>query len=119
MKELRQFGVCGLLVLSLLAWWINFPWLAVAGLVLGALALLAPRALRPIYFAATLATAPVGMVLGELLLATIYFLVFTPLAIVFRLIGRDALRRRLDPNETTYWVPRAQPGTSLEYYRQS
>ena len=45
-------------------------------------------------------------ILGNVLMAlTCYFLV-TPMGLVFKLIGRDGLERRFDPNAETHWVKR-------------
>ena len=41
---------------------------------------------------------PLGMVMSFLLLAVIYFLVFTPLGLVMRLVGRDAGPAAVRPN---------------------
>ena len=44
--------------------------------------------------------------------------IFTPMALVFRLIGRDALARRR-VNAQTYWAPKAAPTDVKSYFRQS
>ena len=54
----------------------------------------------------------------HLILAAVYFLMFTPLALIFKLIGRDALQRRLDPRSNTYWQIRATRTDPAAYYRQ-
>ncbi len=132
-RHLRQFGWCALAALPLLGWartdwalpsaWdssqrLVFACLLAAGAALAVLGQLRPRALRPLFLAASFTTLPIGLVIGELLLATVYFLVFTPVALVFRLIGRDSLRRP-EPAAASYWQPRAQPQDPLQYYRQS
>lgn len=71
------------------------------------------------FLAATLVTLPIGMVVSELAMLLIYFAVFTPMAILFRLLGRDALQRRFEPAATSYWVPRNQPSGPEQYFRQS
>jgi len=48
----------------------------------------------------------------------VFFLVIAPIAIFFRLIGRDALDRRLDPNATSYWTPLEQDTQPSRYFRQ-
>ena len=45
----------------------------------------------------------------------LYFLVFTPIALAFRLIGRDALRRSADREAKTYWEP-YRPDRGLDRY---
>ena len=134
-KQLRQFGVGLMLALPVLGWLfsgragLSSTWepfhtsllaaLAAGGLASGAMAWLSPRVLKPIYLAAMYAAFPIGFVVGEVILLLIYFLVFLPFAIVFRLIGRDALNRRLDRGAGSYWSPKEQPRDVRSYYRQS
>jgi hypothetical protein len=73
---------------------------AVAGRLVG---IFWPMWLRPVYLALTLATWPIGWLVSHLTLALLYHGVVTPIAVVFRLIGRDPLTRRLDPDASTYW----------------
>jgi hypothetical protein len=123
---LRQFGCAGgLLLLGWgLALYFRRGWsagegvLAAAafGLLLGSA--ICPRALLYPYLGLTLATAPVGWVVGQAFLALMFYGVFTPLALVFRLMGRDALRLRLDPRATTYWTARPAPRDPRQYLRQ-
>ena len=42
----------------------------------------------------------------ELAMAILFFAIVTPVGIVMRLTGRDRLRRRFEPAELSYWVPR-------------
>jgi hypothetical protein len=133
-RQLRQFGLCALGALPLLGWlalgrpvpssWTvfeaaAFSVLTTGGLLSGLLAWLSPRTLKPAFLAATLATLPIGLVVGELLLLIVYFGVFTPVAILFRLIGRDALRRRFEPAAPSYWTLKQQPVDVQQYFRQS
>ena len=56
-----------------------------------------------------------GKIVSPLLLGIIFFGLFTPIAIVMRICGRDELRIRLS-NKSSYWIPRSrkvEPG-SLE-----
>ena len=47
-----------------------------------------------------------GIVIGAM-----YYLVFTPIGLLFRLMGKDSLRLRFDPNAGSYWIPREPPGS--------
>lgn len=133
-KQLRQFGYCALVALPLIAWMVlgwkgpaawthgeqTFFWcFAGVGGLFAALGLAWPAGLKPIFVAASIVTIPIGIVVGEVLVIVIYFLVFTPVALLFRLIGRDALQRGFDPAAATYWTPKTQPADALQYYRQS
>jgi hypothetical protein len=44
----------------------------------------------------------------------LFFLVFTPFALILRMTGKDLLRLRRDPQATTYWIERNPPGPPPE-----
>ena len=58
-----------------------------------------------------------GRVVSPLVLGVIFFAVFTPVGLVMRAFGRDAMCRRLEPARPSYWVPRAPPGPADDSYR--
>jgi hypothetical protein len=123
---LRQFGcAAGLLVLGWgLALYLRRGWsagegvLAAAGFALLLGSATCPRALFYPYLGLTLVTAPVGWVVGQVFLAVMFYGVFTPLALVFRLVGRDALGECLDPQAVTYWTARPAARDPRQYLRQ-
>jgi hypothetical protein len=39
-----------------------------------------------------------------------FFCVLTPMALLMRMTGRDAMKRRFDPTARTYWIERDPPG---------
>ncbi|AGA31471.1 SxtJ family membrane protein [Singulisphaera acidiphila] len=74
-----------------------------------------PTALKPVYLGLTLATWPIGWVISHLALGIVYYGVITPIALVFRLLGRDAMPRRFDRDAPTYWEP-YDPDHGLDRY---
>ena len=126
-RQLRVFGVSGLLasivaaVVLLLVWGVVLFW-ALLVLATGAAIFLcsfvSPRAARILYIGLTLVAMPIGMVVSLVLLAGFYFLLLTPLAIIFRLMGRDPLHRRFDPTAESYWVPHRPSETMERYFHQ-
>ena len=125
-KELRVFGLAFLVfsfVASGLLYW-RFGWnpvipvLLVAGPVVGLVALVYPKALRFLYIALTLLAFPIGLVLGNVLMALVYYLLVTPIGLVFRLLGRDPLFRKFDRQAKTHWVRRKPPAGMARYFRQ-
>jgi hypothetical protein len=125
-KTLRQFAGLCLIVFSLLAVveveLRHRPQLglvyAVLALIIGPLGLLVPRAIRPIWVAWSVVAFPIGFVISTIFLAVLFYGLFTPIGIVFRLAGRDVLAlRRADVR--TYWKPRAGARDKRSYFRQS
>jgi len=123
-KQLRVFGVGGLLASIIAALVLHFVWGAallytvvvlVAGATICLCSLTSPAATRILYLGLTLVAMPIGFVVSIVLLAAFYFLLLTPVALVFRLIGRDALCRRFDAATESYWVPH-KPSEDMERY---
>ena len=58
-----------------------------------------------------------GRVVSPLVLGLVFFGVFTPVGVVMRLCGRDAMARRFAPDLKTYWLKRDPPGPADDSYR--
>ena len=123
-RELRTFSALWLAafgLLALLSWWRGGTWwggllgVAIAGSALG---LAWPRAMKPVYVAWMMAAFPIGWTVSLVLLALVYYVLFTGLGLVFRLVGRDPLGRSFDRSAVSYWVPRQQPEGIERYFRQ-
>jgi hypothetical protein len=125
-RILRQFaGICLVFFTGLACWQGlvrgNFTLaalFAVLAVGLGPLGLAIPRAIRPIYVGAMLVTAPIGWVVSQVILALVFYAIFTPVALIFRLIGRDALSRAPQQAQESYWQPKPAPADMKRYFRQ-
>lgn len=123
LRQLRQFGVLGLIAVPLIGWLWGAS-LAVLGMLVGVggamatVAWIRPRWLRPVFVGLMIAAAPIGMILGELSMWLIYFCVFLPIGIVFRLLRRDALQFTMKRNQETYWQSKTDPRELASYYRR-
>ena len=58
-----------------------------------------------------------GMVVSPIVLGIIYFGMFTPIAFVMRLSGRDELRLKFR-NEASHWISRSEPIKSESFKNQ-
>jgi len=56
-------------------------------------------------------------VVSPVVFGVLFFAVFTPAAMVMRIIGRDALSRRFEPGQRSYWVRRDPPGPAEDSFR--
>lgn len=88
------------------------------GSISGLFALIRPAWNRPLYVGLILLTFPIGFVMSYVIMGVIYYLIFTPVALLFRLIGRDALHRRFDPKAASYWVEHREVENVERYFRQ-
>lgn len=113
-------GVFALVVASVFAFFAHLVLMAIVGtigLVTLVAALVSPRrGYRAIHRFGDRLGVWIGTAIGFVLLPLLFFLVVTPLALIFRLQGRDGLaRRRGGP---TYWVTRDDDPRDAAFYRR-
>ncbi|HEY4313811.1 MAG TPA: hypothetical protein VGN12_30510 [Pirellulales bacterium] len=75
-----------------------------------------PRCGNAIYAIINLATEPMGQAISFCVLAALFYLVFTPLGVCMRILGRDVLGQILNRQASSYWVARQPPEPNLERY---
>jgi Saxitoxin biosynthesis operon protein SxtJ len=122
-KTLGEFAEAGMFVLGMvaapLAYFKGQPGFAAAfwvlAVILRIVGLARPLSLKPVFLGLTLATWPIGWVVSRVALGVLYFAVFTPIALIFRLMGRDVLKRSFDPKAKTYWEP-YRPNRGVDRY---
>jgi hypothetical protein len=122
--QLRQFSVIGALLLPLIGWlWgadeFVLKCLVGAGLLIAVVGIAIPAVVKPLFLLLTIVTIPIGLIVSELAMVLIYFGVFLPISLLFRGAGRDALQRRFDPGQKSYWQAKKQPPDVASYFRQS
>ncbi len=126
-KELRNFAIVALIasgLISVLLYVIKglgIQWLAIicaVGIITFLSSFICIKITRVIYLGLILVTLPIGCVVSFILLAAFYFLLLTPLGLFFRLIGRDPLCRRFDPNVKSYWSRWKPPKNLSRYFQQ-
>lgn len=125
-KMLREFGLLCLAFFGAVALYQGlYRGHATAGMILGAIAiaggllgLAAPGLLRPVYVAWMVAAFPIGWTISLVVMGLMFYGLFTPIGLFFRLIGRDAMHRRLEPAAETYWEPKETPADPRRYFKQ-
>jgi hypothetical protein len=124
-RMLRQFAGLWLVFWTALAVWqlgqgrpARAGVLVVIALVLGVVGLLKPEAIRVVFGAVSAITRPIGLVMSRIVLALAYYGLFTPLAMVFRLMGRDPLSRKRRAETGSYWTTRTGSQEPRRYLRQ-
>jgi hypothetical protein len=55
-------------------------------------------------------------IVSPIVLGVLFFVVITPMGVVMRLFGKDALRLRRAPQATSYWIDRDPPGPRPESF---
>ncbi|MGA3024509.1 MAG: hypothetical protein ABSF98_07060 [Bryobacteraceae bacterium] len=116
----RQFGlVAGLFLVVVSVWpllWrgrMRTPVL-VAGAAILLTAAFAPFLLHSLNRVWTMLGALLARIVNPLAMAVLYYLVFTPFGLLARLLRKDPLRLRADPQAASYWMERHPPGPPPE-----
>lgn len=76
---------------------------------------LRPAWVRPVYVGLMVAGWPIGWLASHLTLAAVYYLVLSPIGLLFRLLGRDPMHRAFEKSAKTYWEPH-DPNRGLDRY---
>ena len=84
----------------------------------GAVGLVYPRAIRPVFIGWMGLAYPIGWIVSRIILGAIFYGLLTPVACIFRLIGRDALFLKGRPEAGTYWRPKPRAEDQSQYLRQ-
>lgn len=92
---------------------VSLPWLAAAG-AMALLALVAPRVLSPFNRLWLRLGLLLGRVVTPIVMAVLYYGVFTPIGLVSRSRARASLGLRYSPEAESYWIRRDPPGPEAE-----
>lgn len=127
-KMLRQFAGLFLLVFGSLAAWRAWNgqvdgWtlaIGAAAVIIGGVGLVVPALVRPVYTGWMIVAFPIGWTVSHVALALMFFVLFAPIGIAFRLFGRDALRLRprRQGRQESFWVAKTRATSGEEYLRQ-
>jgi hypothetical protein len=124
-KDLRWFagvwwpclcGAFGLMCFRKFHLPVAATWLWLVGGLLAAAGLAAPKVIRPVYLGLIRITYPIGWCVSHVALAAMYFLVFTPIGFLVRIL-HDPMERKFDRAAATYYTPR-QASEKNRYFRQ-
>jgi Saxitoxin biosynthesis operon protein SxtJ len=74
------------------------------------LALLLTAALAPLNKLWTKLGVLLYRIVGPVVMGFLFYVTVTPIALLMRMLGKDPLRLRRDPNATSYWIDRTPPG---------
>jgi len=124
-RQLAVFGVVWLVVFGVLGgvacYQGGWPWATVlwaAAVAVPGIGWVFPALLRVVYVGMACLTFPVGVVVSFVVLAAIYYLVFTPVGLLLRLFGYDPMHHRRDAGAASYWVTREPAEDVRRYFQQ-
>ena len=112
----RSFGFTFAGVFAVVGAWmiwranrLGLPALGVSAL-FAIIAVTLPRILHPLNVAWMHFGLLLSKIVSPIVLGAIFFVLFTPVGLLFRVIKRDALHRAFDRDQRSYWIDRSPPG---------
>jgi hypothetical protein len=112
----RSFGIVFAVVFLLIAlwpvlWW-QAPriWALVVSAAFAAIAFTLPALLRPLNYVWFSFGLVLHRIMSSVILALLFFITVTPIAFIYRLLRKDPLRLKFEPESTSYWIVREPPG---------
>jgi hypothetical protein len=116
----RSFGLVIATFFLIITFWPLFRgesvrwWALAVAAVFAALALMWTAALAPLNKLWTKLGVLLYRVISPIVLGLLFYVTLTPIALVMRLLGKDPLRLRRDPDAASYWIDRSPPGPAPE-----
>jgi hypothetical protein len=92
-------------------------WALAVSCIFALAALVVPAILRPLNRIWMRLAELIGKITNPIITGVMFYLLFTPVALVTRLFRKDRLRLNPDPDADTYWIPRQPPGPAAESMR--
>ncbi|MBW8000504.1 MAG: hypothetical protein FVQ80_00585 [Planctomycetes bacterium] len=124
-KKIRTFGI-GLAIIIFVAalhplrrgHYIVALWLYIICATLICLSLFFPLVLKPVNKLFMAIAHCLGWVNTRILLSVLFFLILTPIALIYRLIAINSLDRKIKKNESTYWEHREKCSANVTIYER-
>ena len=117
-KKDRSFGlIIGILLMGY-SGYVYFlqhtihPWLMVLGLLITLAAIFFPGIIYPFRVAMETIGYWMGIVNTYVLLTLIYFILFIPVSLLFKITGKDSLKLKRDKRVSTYWIKKTPQNES-------
>jgi hypothetical protein len=116
----RAFGfvfTVGFALIGLWPLWDSRPprlWALGIAVVFVAAALSRPAVLAPLNRLWTRLGLLLHKVVNPVIMAVMFFLTVTPIALIMRILDKDPLRLNFEPEAKTYWIERRPPGPAPE-----
>lgn len=123
-KGLRKFGFSlglGLNILGCILFYRHkehFIWFSVIGSIALISAIVCPKALAPLKKLLDKLIFIIGWLTSLITLLIVFYLIFTPIAVLLKIFGKDLLDEKINKKTTSYWIKRKNIIFSKESYER-
>jgi len=80
--------------------------------------MISPYTLKPIYIGWMYFTRTMAWVITTVVLGLVFYIGFTGIGLIMRLLGKNPLDRKLDPGADSYWIKHPPYEFSKEHYHR-
>lgn len=60
----------------------------------------------------------IGLINSKILFTLVFYVIFTPVGLFMKLMGKDLLDARIDKTKNSYWIKRDRIPVKLEQYEK-
>jgi len=123
-SDLRKFGITisiVLIIISGLLFWKNSESYQMFFLIAGILLLVSiiiPLILKPIYWIWMIFATILGWIMTRVILSLLFYIIITPIGLIFRLFGKHFLDLKWNKSENSYWNVRNNKNLQNERYEK-
>ena len=125
-KQIRQFGfLVGIVLVAVGCWQLYRQIYPIGRIVLWSIGgflffggLLWPQILKHLYVLWMLLAHMLSWVNTRIILGVIFYLIFTPIALVMRIAQRDGLQKKINKSASSYWTQRTAPENIKEHFER-
>jgi len=123
-KEWRKFGIglsIILIILGTIQWIVGnslFPMVYLTAGIVFVSRLLFPVILKPLFIIFSYIGFALGCVMTRVILSAFFYLVFTPIGLLSRLVGKRYLQMGFRTDETTYWKAHREQKASKDHFEK-
>ena len=116
----RSFGIVFTVVFAIIGLWPLIHdaaprlWSLIAAAAILAIALICPGLLAPFNRLWLKFGLLLHKITNPIIMGFVFFLAVVPTGLIMKMLGKDPLRRKLDKEAASYWIPREPPGPPPE-----
>ena len=110
-EDLKKFGITMAVILGLLTCLAGYedswaaPYLAVLAVAFLLFGIIKPSFLKHVYLGWMALALVMGFYVTKIIMALLFYGMFTPMGVIGRLFTKDMLDEQADPQAQTYWQP--------------
>ncbi len=77
-----------------------------------------PRLIKPLHTFWMGLALFIGYFMSRLLLSLLFFIIFSPVSLFLRLLGKDILKQKINKNANSYWIKKDKKDRSTKDYER-